>query len=102
MGVVQVRIILEAPFCHYFCLQFKHRKTPADSFRNQLKSENPPCNQPGMTRDSIRFVDDHSKVELLGQNVEREQVYVILPFVGNRDIDRPYLWFGKFVEVLHW
>jgi hypothetical protein len=26
-----------------------------------------------MTRDSIRFVDDHSKVELLGQNVERER-----------------------------
>jgi hypothetical protein len=44
-----------------------------------------------MTRDSIRFANDHSKVELLGQNVEREQVYVILPFVGNRDIERPYL-----------
>jgi hypothetical protein len=29
-----------------------------------------------MTRDSIRFVDDHSKGELLGQNVERERASV--------------------------
>jgi hypothetical protein len=35
-----------------------------------------------MTRDSIRFVDEHSQGKLLGQNVVREQVYVIFTFCG--------------------